>query len=116
MIYGIGTDMVRIKRMADNLDRFGERFAHRILTESEMSIFVQSATQAQFLSKRFAAKEAVFKAIGNKPDIRWKDLEISNDEHGKPTCVFHDTSFDKNILISISHSKNYAVANAIISS
>ena len=64
MIYGIGTDLVEPSRIASLLDRHGERFAKRILTDSEWSEFMSSGEQAMFLAKRFAAKEAFSKAMG----------------------------------------------------
>ncbi|HEX22459.1 MAG TPA: holo-[acyl-carrier-protein] synthase, partial [Chromatiales bacterium] len=64
MIYGIGTDIVGVSRLQTNLDRYGERFAARILAESEMAAFRQTQSQAHFLAKRFAAKEALVKALG----------------------------------------------------
>ena len=70
----------------------------------------------QHYAARFAAKEAVFKAFGNRPEITWKDIEVLNDDYGKPCCRFKEKKFNNKILISLSHSKNYAVANAIITS
>ena len=63
MIYGIGTDIVEVARIADALTRFGEAFARRILTDREWLAFEQSSTKPRFLAKRFAAKEAFAKAL-----------------------------------------------------
>ena len=68
----------------------------------------------QHYAARFAAKEAVYKAFGDRISLSWKDMTILNDKNGKPYCRLNDAQFKNKILISISHSKNYAVANAII--
>ena len=62
MIYGIGTDLVEIKRIEDSLHRHGDKFAQRILNAAEITEYAQSAQPARFLAKRFAAKEAFSKA------------------------------------------------------
>ena len=62
----------------------------------------------------FAAKEAIFKAIGNDPALNWRDLKITNDSYGKPVVEYKKDGFNHKILLSLSHSKKYAVANAII--
>ena len=64
MIFGIGTDIVSVQRMRRNLGRYGERFARRILSESELEEFRATAKPENFLAKRFAAKEAAAKAMG----------------------------------------------------
>ena len=90
MIYGIGTDIVCISRMASNLDRYGERFAARLLTDAEMAIFVDSVQPAQFLAKRFAAKEAAAKALGTgfRDGLGLRDIGVENDALGKPVLAF----------------------------
>ncbi|MBL1278105.1 MAG: holo-ACP synthase [Ectothiorhodospiraceae bacterium] len=93
MIFGIGTDIVRIPRMVENLSRYGERFAARILTEAELAIFCGmplEARRAQFLAKRFAAKEAAAKALGTgfRDGLSLHDIGVVNDALGKPTLAF----------------------------
>lgn len=90
MIYGIGTDIVRIQRMADNLARYGERFAQRILNDDEMAAFRAAACPAPYLSKRFAAKEAAAKALGTgfRDGLSLRDIGVSNDPLGKPVLDF----------------------------
>lgn len=92
MIFGIGTDIVRIPRMAESLDRYGERFAARILMEAEMAGFRQAAQPAPFLAKRFAAKEAAAKALGTgfRDGLRLRDIGVRSDALGKPGLVFSD--------------------------
>jgi holo-[acyl-carrier protein] synthase len=90
VIFGIGTDIVRVARMADNLARYNERFAARILTEAEMAVFTGSPQQAPFLAKRFAAKEAAAKALGTgfRNGLSLRDIGVENDALGKPVLVF----------------------------
>jgi holo-[acyl-carrier protein] synthase len=86
MIFGIGTDIVRVERMIKNLERFGEQFAERILTTEEMVEFRAVINRANFLAKRFAAKEAAVKALGTgfSQGIHLREISVGHDEHGKP--------------------------------
>ncbi len=91
MIYGIGTDIVRVSRMRDDLERFGDKFARRILTEHELVDFNSSKSQAHFLAKRFAAKEATAKAmgIGFSNGLFLNHIGVLHDEYGKPMLEFY---------------------------
>ena len=91
MIYGIGTDIVRVGRMRDDLGRFGNRFAERILTANELLEFHQNANKPNFLARRFAAKEAAVKAMGTgfSNGVQMHDIEVTHDEQGKPMLAFH---------------------------
>lgn len=86
MIYGIGTDLVNIKRIEEALFRFGDRFLHRILSEEEVAEYAKSAQPARFVAKRFAAKEAFSKAYGTGigESIGWHDVRVTHDSQGKP--------------------------------
>lgn len=86
MIYGIGTDIVEVSRIEDSLARFGNDFARRILSEREMQDFLQSNTQARFLAKRFAAKEAFAKALGTgvRSPATFENIGVTHDDLGKP--------------------------------
>lgn len=88
-IYGIGTDIVRIARMEDNIRRYGERFAERILTADELEEYRQSHQQARFLAKRFAAKEAMVKALGTgfSRGIGLRDIAVAHEPGGRPFLV-----------------------------
>ena len=123
MIYGIGTDIVRIQRMADNLGRYGERFAARILTEQEMAVFRESAQQAPFLAKRFAAKEAAAKAVGTgfRGGLSLRDIGVDNDALGKPVLAF--SAHAREVLqnrgvghthLSLSDESEYAIAYVVL--
>ena len=86
MIFGIGTDIVEVSRIEDSLSRFGDAFAQRILNEREWLSYSQSQTQARFLAKRFAAKEAFAKALGTglRAPATFQNIEIVHDDMGKP--------------------------------
>jgi holo-[acyl-carrier protein] synthase len=86
MIHGVGTDLVSVKRIEDALFRFGDRFLHRVLSESEVTEYAQSSQPARFLAKRFAAKEAFSKAWGTGigEAIGWHDVSVAHDARGKP--------------------------------
>ena len=116
MILGIGTDIIEISRIEKAIKKWGDNFLSHVFCDEEIEYAQKNKFPTQHFAARFAAKEAVFKAIGNNPDIGWKDIKIVNDEFGKPVCTYSDKKFKHKILVSLSHSKNYAVANAIITS
>ncbi len=86
MIYGIGTDIASIARIAQTLDRHGAQFAQRILTDAELLELNEVKEVAPWLAKRWAAKEAFGKAagIGIRAPLAMNAIGIANDEHGKP--------------------------------
>jgi holo-[acyl-carrier protein] synthase len=90
MIYGVGTDIIEIPRIAAALERFGEKFARRILCEPELRRFATHRLPAAFLAKRFAAKEAFTKALGTgiHAPANWHGVWVSNLRSGKPTLQF----------------------------
>lgn len=123
MIVGIGTDIVRIARMAKNLLRYGERFAERILHPHEYAEFQTTARQAHFLAKRFAAKEAAAKAMGTgfRDGIHFKDIYVTHNSYGKPVLQFAGQSAlllaQTNVdawHLSLSDEDDYAVAFVVL--
>lgn len=117
-----GTDIIEINRIKESIESIGENFKNKIYTEKEIE-YCESRKNAKYqhYAGRFAAKEAIFKAISelldNKFEVSWKDAEILNDENGKPRVTFLSEKIkDKidSIDISISHCKEYAVSNVII--
>ena len=92
MIYGVGTDIIEIPRIAAALERFGEKFARRILCEPELRRFATHRLPAAFLAKRFAAKEAFTKALGTgiHAPANWHGVWVANLRSGKPTLQFTD--------------------------
>ena len=92
MIYGVGTDVVEIGRIEKALERFGERFAKRILCEPELRRFAGHRLPASYLAKRFAAKEAFTKALGTgiHAPANWHGVWVQNLPSGKPVLRFSD--------------------------
>jgi holo-[acyl-carrier protein] synthase len=125
MIFGIGTDIVEVSRIKEALDRYGEAFARRILTDTELTEFQQSHTQARFLAKRFAAKEAFAKALGTgvRAPATMQNIGVSHDALGKPVLVLAPVLQalveEKQISrqhVSISDEKALAVAFVVLES
>ncbi len=119
MIFGIGTDIVRVARMQQDLDRYGDRFAERILTANELKEFHDNAGKANFLARRFAAKEAAVKALGTgfSNGVLLHDIEVTHDAQGKPLLQFHGRAREllqeKSIVvahISLADEQDHAVA------
>jgi holo-[acyl-carrier protein] synthase len=92
MIYGVGTDVVEIARIEHALRRFGERFARRILCEPELKRFQGHRLPANYLAKRFAAKEAFTKALGTgiHAPANWHGVWVRNLPSGKPVLEYSD--------------------------
>ncbi len=90
MIYGVGTDLIEIGRIERALQRFGERFARRILCEPELKRFRAHRKPAAYLAKRFAAKEAFTKALGTgiHAPANWHNVWVTNLGSGKPQLEF----------------------------
>lgn len=114
MVIGTGIDIVELKRIQKAIDRWGDIFLHHVFNKEELEYARKHKYPLQHLAARFAAKEAIVKAIGDNAHISWKDMTILNNKHGQPFCVFHKKKFKKKIFISLSHSENYAVASAIM--
>ena len=89
MILGIGSDLSDIRRVAATLERFGERFTHRIFTEIERTRSERKPDRASSYAKRFAAKEACAKALGTgmRRGVFWKDMGVVNARSGQPTMA-----------------------------
>ena len=113
-----GTDIIEIERIKENIEDLGEKFLNRIYTQKEI-VYCESkkGQKYQHYAARFAAKEAIFKAISrelnDKYEIGWKDMEILNDEQGRPQVKIKGVQ-KGNIDISISHCKEYAVAMVVM--
>jgi holo-[acyl-carrier protein] synthase len=90
MIYGVGTDVVEIARVKAVLEKYGERFAQRILCEPELKRFKSHRLPASYLAKRFAAKEAFTKALGTgiRTPANWHGVWVRNLPSGKPVLEF----------------------------
>ena len=86
MILGVGNDIVSIERIENLLDKFGERFIKKVFTKEEETRSLKKLKPAASLAKRFAAKEAAWKALGDQKQIgiNWKDMGVRNNKSGKP--------------------------------
>ena len=123
MIFGIGTDIVSYSRIHALHQRYGARFAQRLLAESELAEYARSADPARFLMKRFAAKEAFAKALGTglRGHVTLHRISVEHDELGKPLLAF-DEALAEHVLslgvtrhhISISDEKDAAVAFVVL--
>lgn len=121
MVIGIGIDIIEIERIKNSIERFGNSFLNKIYTQNELDYCLAKNNKYQHLAARFAAKEAIYKAVatGWEKDATWKSMEITNEPNGLPVVTFFGKlkeflSDDKDIKISISHSDNYVTCVAII--
>src|SRR5215471_9081386 len=91
MIIGTGVDLAEVPRVRGSIERFGQRFLHRIFTPAEIAYVERKANRYERYAARFAAKEAGMKAIGTgwRRGVTWKDFEVVNLPSGKPTLHFH---------------------------
>jgi holo-[acyl-carrier protein] synthase len=92
VIFGVGTDVVEIERIRKALERWGERFAVRILCPPELNRFKKHKQPVSYLAKRFAAKEAFTKALGTgiKAPANWHGVWVANLPSGKPELQFSE--------------------------
>ncbi len=120
MIESVGIDLVEIQRIKAAIDRYGERFTNRIFTPWEIEYCLSKINPALSFAGRFAVKEAVFKAIGTgfAEGVKWKSVEVVNDRRGQPQVrlgrAIRNHTGNNKIVISLSHTSNYAVASAIL--
>lgn len=124
MIIGIGTDITDISRFDDNIEKHGERFVGKILSELEKPLYESTNLKAQFVASRFAAKEALVKALGTgfKDGVIMPDISVLSNEQGRPYFELSgvvkeraDQLGVKTIHLSISHEKVFALAFVVIS-
>jgi holo-[acyl-carrier protein] synthase len=123
MILGTGIDIIEVARVQASHERFGERFLNRILHPDEIAYCLSHKIPGPFLAARFAAKEAISKAFGTGIGARlgWQDMEIRRRESGEPFVVLHgkgkklfQSRRAKRLLVSLSHTANYAAATAVL--
>ncbi len=114
----VGVDAIEIERIKGALDRFGERFLKRIYTEREAQRYRGRPAE---LAARFAAKEAVMKALGTGVrGIRWRDIEVVSNRRGKPIIVLHETAARRarllgftHFAVSLTHSRTESIAMVV---
>ena len=117
-VHSIGVDLIEIDRLRKIINRYGQKFLTRIYTENEIDYCSRFRDQASYAA-RFAAKEAVFKAtgLGLRGDMSWKDVEIINDENGKPVVRLYGKTARMmgkfKLHLSLSHSRGMAIAMVV---
>ena len=116
-----GIDIIEIDRIKESIEKTGENFLNKVFTKKEIEYCESKKKQKyQHYAARFATKEAAFKALSwklkDKYSVSWKDFELTNDEQGRPKLNIIGINLEdiENIDVSISHCKNYAVANVTI--
>jgi holo-[acyl-carrier protein] synthase len=127
MIYGIGTDVCDVRRIRTSLERHGDRFAQKILSEGELAVWQQRTTRwpergLRYLATRFSAKESFSKAIGlgMRMPMTWRLCEIAKEQSGKPCIVLHGelkTWFEAQGLtahITVTDETDYAASFCVV--
>jgi holo-[acyl-carrier protein] synthase len=121
MVVGTGIDMERVAAIERAVSRFGERFLHRIYTDAEIVYCESRARWAQSYTARFAAKEALRKALAAPPGIRWRDIEVTRAASGAPGLLLHGRAREaaaalgvRHLHLSLSHSGEYAIASVAL--
>jgi holo-[acyl-carrier protein] synthase len=123
VIVGTGVDIAEVPRIQASIERYGERFIHRIYTPGEIAYVERKANKYERYAARFAAKEAGMKAIGTgwRRGVTWRDFEVANLRSGKPTLLLHGVAAAfaeklgvKNISLSLTHTKEIGMAHVIL--
>ena len=116
----IGIDLVEVERIGRTIGRFGDRFLSRVFTEREKDFCGKRSNPYPSYAVRFAAKEALLKALGTglSRGMRWRDIEILDDEHSKPKLLVKGEVGrlvgGREILLSLSHTKGHGLAVVVI--
>ncbi|HAF02564.1 MAG TPA: hypothetical protein DCO65_01865 [Spartobacteria bacterium] len=124
-VLGIGVDLVECARIERSLERFGEKFLHRVFTEGEIEYSMSMKFPARHLAARFAAKEAVSKAFGTGigKAMGWRDIDVRKKPRGEPFLVFSGPAQElaahrgvTSALVTLSHTEHHAVAMIVLES
>ena len=122
-IIGTGIDLVENARIAASIEKFGDRFLHRIFTPGEIAYCAPKPNPVPHYAARFAAKEAVSKAFGCGvgKTLGWLEMEVINDDLGAPHIVFHEGGVElaeqrgvRQVFVSLTHTDQYAAASATL--
>jgi holo-[acyl-carrier protein] synthase len=122
MILGTGVDLAEVHRIRHSVERFGDRFVHRIYTDREIAYVERKANRFERYAARFAAKEAGMKALGTgwRRGIQWKDFEVMNLPSGRPTLLLHGEAEAiasragvKSVHLSLTHTAENGLAYVI---
>ena len=119
MILGVGSDLIEVDRVAQAVERYGDRFLARVFTDAELAYCGRRAPE---LAARFAAKEAAAKALGTGIGaVGWREIEVVRTASGQPTLLLHGAARDLarslglgQALISISHTREHAIAFVVL--
>jgi holo-[acyl-carrier protein] synthase len=123
MIVGTGVDIAEVPRIRESIERFGERFLNRVFTREEIQYCESRAGKFESYAARFAAKEAGMKALGTgwNHGVRWRDIEVVRRKGQRPTIQFHGQAAAfaeklgaRNIALSITHTREQALAHVIL--
>jgi holo-[acyl-carrier protein] synthase len=121
MVIGIGIDIIEIDRIKKSVDDYGDQFLEKVYTPGELKYCLSKKNKYQHLAARFAAKEAIYKAISSNWDseMGWQDMEIINAPNGMPEVKLKGNldkfiSNEKSLKISMSHSRDYVACVAIV--
>jgi holo-[acyl-carrier protein] synthase len=121
-VLGIGTDITEVLRIAQMIERHGELFVDRVYTPAEIDYCRARKMATQHFAGRWAAKEAILKALGTgwRRGISWRDIEVTNASSGRPQAVLRGGAAEmaekmgiRGILVSISHCRSHATAYAL---
>jgi holo-[acyl-carrier protein] synthase len=124
-VLGIGVDLVECIRIERAIDRFGDRFLHRVFTDGEIEYSMSMKFPARHLAARFAAKEAVAKAFGTGigSAMGWRNIDIQKKKSGEPFVVFSGPAQElaakrgvRSALITLSHTEHHAMASVVLES
>ncbi len=119
-VFSVGVDLVEIARIRSTIDKFGERFLNKVFTAAEQAYCGSKQGGAECYAARFAAKEAVFKAAGTglSTGMQWQDVEIVNDENGRPRVTLSGKTGElfknKQVHLSLSHTHTMAIASVVV--
>ncbi len=123
MIVGTGIDIIEVSRVAASIERFGRRFLERVFTAAEIRYCESKVNKMERYAARFAAKEAALKAIGTgwRRGVAWRDVEVGHEPGGRPTIMFSGRAAEfaarigmRHAAVSVSHTREYAVAQVIL--
>ena len=122
MVIGLGIDIIEIDRVQESIEKYSDQFLNKVFTKKEIEYCINKSNKYQHFAARFAAKEAVYKALSSgweKEKVGWQNIEVFNDKTGMPHVQLNGDiakflSDDNNLKISLSHSRDYVACVAII--
>jgi holo-[acyl-carrier protein] synthase len=123
MVYGIGIDLVQVSRIAEALERWGDRFRNKVFTPGEIEYCQKKRNSSPHFAARFAAKEALVKAlgIGMRRGVHWKNIEVARGPLGKPELKLNGRAAQlcqqaeiTGVSVSITHDRDYSSAVVVL--